>query len=600
MKISVMTPRPSRALPLFFFLLASLLVATSCKGDHAQKGSHLDLLPEGDRAAMLDEPIEGRRTMPAGEAGDEDSFFIPLATDEMPFSLDGNTSDWSDYRARDFDSKSFIVDGKKHWKGSRDAGLEVRSHRDENFIYFALFARDETVLMEGQDSILISLRDPKLEEMKTTLPQGVNLLDELVHDVNLTIYPDGAYNLQSAGDVQPRQESVSIAPLEGVAGGWGAEVAIAIEALPFVASLPVSEIAFRMELRDGDSKRSQGYQTLLEILPTESGDPPRYALLSMEEQGGFLPHLDTKGAVLRADGVGYWRQEASHWTYHSLEQTTKTWRLMADASKFLDNASDTVSCPSQDQELLVLEAYRTRSGRHRVGLFLCLQREDKDGACDREARTQLYWMHLMRGRDEALYERQSMLEVFDEPLPQCRIRPALQGGRVATSFGTLPLDFVNANVWAVSWKESTGPQDDQYSYLRHATRFINARSGKFMGPSQTLLEREDDGRERRETINMNYFIKIDGDEHYDICEIGRIREQDCKGFQQGCKTRQHGEGLSRYVQLWKQDKNLFERQLIRHHPNCPSDISLSKREGYLLFHTGSRVGLLPSILNKEE
>lgn len=571
----------------------------ACKGDNANKGGNLDLLPEGDRAAMLDEPVEGSRTIMAGEAGQEDNFFIPLATDEMPFTIDGDRADWQDYKERSFDDKAHIVDGKKHWKGARDASLEVRSHRDENFIYFELFARDDTVLLEGQDAILISLRDPKLEEMSASLPQGVNLLDELVHDVNLTIYPDGEFILQSAGDVQPRKESVLLAPLDDVKGGWGAELAIAVEALPFLASLPVTEIAFRMELRDGDAKKSKSPQTLLEILPTEPGDTPRYALLSMEDQGGFLPHIDTRGAVLRADGVGYWRQDETNWTYNSLEQTTTTWRLMSDASEFLSGVADKITCPSRDQELLMLEAYRTRSGRHRVGLFLCLHKES-DGACDPDARTQLYWMHLMRRQDETSFEKQSSLEVFDESLQQCRIHPAKEGGKVATSFGMLPLDFVNANVWAVSWKEATSKDSSRYSYLRHATRFINARSGKFMGPAQTLLEREDDGRERRETINMNYFIKIDDDDHYDICEIGRVREQDCKGFQQGCKTRDHGEGLSRYVQLWKQEDNHFEKQLVRHHPNCPSDISLSKREGYLLFHTGSRVGLLPSILNKEE
>lgn len=571
------------------------LALTACKSDKSQQ-KDVDLFAAQDNTAMLEEPVE-RRVTKAGAPTEDDAFFIPAADTTMAFTIDGDFQDWSEHKQKSFDSKSNIVEGRKHWKGKRDTSLDLRAYADTNYIYFQFDISDDKVLSDGQDSLVINMRDPKLAEMMETLPEGVNILDDLVRDIKIKLRPDGTASLLHASTELP-QDSVTFATSTS-SSGWGGEVAISVEALPFVASLPMEDIAFRIEVLDGDSSREDDYQTRLEILPSPQDSPPRFILLSLDAFGGILPHMDTRGASARPDGVGYWRRDDAQWTYTSLERITTTWRYLQDTATFTKDLDTPLTCPSKDQTPSILEAYTTKSTRHRVGLILCATQADSDGTCSEDAQTQLLWVHLHRKRDEQLYSKRSELEVFDKPLSQCR-RSAPKDKKLVKNFSMLPLDFVNANVWAVSWKEQLLSPGESYGYLRHATRLLNAKQGSFMGPAQTLLERTDDGDTRTETINMNYFIHIDRDDHYDICEIGRIKEQSCEDFQQGCKTNPHGEGIRRYFQLWVDDNNAFEKQLIRNHKNCPSEISLSNTPGYLLFHTGSRVGLLPSILNKDD
>jgi hypothetical protein len=37
--------------------------------------------------------------------------------------------------------------------------------------------------------------------------------------------------------------------------------------------------------------------------------------------------------------------------------------------------------------------------------------------------------------------------------------------------------------------------------------------------------------------------------------------------------------------------------MLSKHPRCKHDFDFSSREGFLLLHTGTRVGLLPSVAN---
>ena len=182
----------------------------------------------------------------------------------------------------------------------------------------------------------------------------------------------------------------------------------------------MEDIAFRIEVLDGDSSREDDYQTRLEILPSPQDSPPRFILLSLDAFGGILPHMDTRGASARPDGVGYWRRDDAQWTYTSLERITTTWRYLQDTATFTKDLDTPLTCPSKDQTPSILEAYTTKSTRHRVGLILCATQADSDGTCSEDAQTQLLWVHLHRKRDEQLYSKRSELEVFDKPLSQCR------------------------------------------------------------------------------------------------------------------------------------------------------------------------------------
>lgn len=563
-------------------------VQLGCKSDEGKR-KDVSLLPAEDDTAMLEEPVLRKTASTA--PGKEEALFIPMAGAEMSLEIDGDRGDWSGFKSRSFDDSDAIIDGRRDWKGGKDASMEVSAHADANYFYLLVDVRDDTILSGGQDAVHLWLRDPKLEQIMSSLPKGVSVEDDLTHDLGITILPDGSFSVIGEElDIPKGAVTLSTSTRRG---GWLLEAAIAIEVMPFIASLPLSELAFRVDLHDGDKKSKRGAQTIMSMLPYERDDRPRFALLATPE--GLAPHLDARGIVARADGVGYWRRESEHWQFNSLEALPKIWRAVSDTSEFFKDLDEPLTCPSRDQQLLTLEAYTTRSARHRIGLVLCSARTTRKGSCPKDAQTELFWVHLARD-DSGAYTTKRRISVFEKPLPQCRTE-AVKGELLRDHFSTLPLDFVNANIWAVSWRERL--DDSTYAYVRHAVQLLSAKTGELMGDVHPLLEREDDGKERVETITMSYFTEVDDVEGLDICEVERLLEQDCASYQRGCTTRSRGSSVMTHISLWAPENEQFERYVERRHKGCPSKFDLSQREGYLLFHTGSRVGLLPSVLNKD-
>ncbi len=576
----------TRSETILFTLLLMCLLATGCKKTGEAKDT--STLEEVDDTAMLEEPVDTSAQRRAQNP--EEELFIPTAERTMRFEIDGDDADWKDVNRRDFDARDAIMDGQRSWKSKADASMNIGAVLDSNYLYALIEVRDDKILRDGEDSIRLWLRDPKLEQIMSTMPEGISIEDDLIHDVALEIRPDGSHTLMQ-DDVTLPEDAVTLTSTT-FKGGWRIEAAIALETLPFVASLPLSRLAFRVDMHDSDKKGSDKAQTILSMMPYERDEPPRFAAISTEE--GLLPHLGARGVITRVDGVGYWRRDEQHWTFTPLERVPKVWRNMTDTSLFFNNLSASLECPSLDQKRILLEAYTTRSERHRIGLMLCS--ESSQDTCPEDARTNLYWIHLARN-ESGEYDIKRNLAIFKEPIAQCRTQAA-KGEVFHDQFATLPLDFVNANVWVVSWREQL--QDRQYESVRHVIQFVSAKSGELMGNSHALFAREDDGTERVETINTSYFIDVDDEEGLDLCEIERHREQDCQSHQRGCTTRQRGETTMTHIKLWNNESERYVSYALRRHDGCPANFDLTQGEGYLLFHTGTRVGLLPSILNKDD
>ena len=587
--------------PLTSLALVVLLAFSACKSSPEIKKD------EGEPADLLDEPADapsatgGPSSKHAPTASLEPNTLLLPDTPEKPSrEIDGKADDWDSGKFRVFHTKSAIEEGDAFWDGENDASFRVGVDADEGFVYFLVEVKDDHVLdtkpgHDPSDAIVIYLRDPGLDSLAAALPGSVHLDQYVDAQTAIIIYPNA--RVASYDGQKIPFNDIMYHEVDRRKNGYVLEAAFKLEALSEVSAIPMPEIAFRVEVLDGDEPDRPGYQTRLSTLPSTDGTGPRMAVYNV---GGLLPHAKLGKQPPRANAIGRWKYQKGKWDFVSFEVVPKYWVTLDDPSGFADamaksDALDDV-CGVARKDIEFVETYQSRGGGFRSGLVLCGQRSSH-GRCSSKARTNLFWVSL-RPEDGGGWSLEKSINVFGKPLHQCTNEPA-GDDPVYQYFSLYPLDVMGPTIWAVGWTRTRRAQgaDEEAS----GVTFLNT---KYEDPhiGQVIVEEHRAYPERRTLRNSSVYLTfVNDDDNVDLCQFETILDQRCTGLNRGCRTPQRGKSVLTHIQMWSPKRRKFERYELSKHRNCSTaNFDFSKREGFLLLQLKGRVGLLPSPKSNEK
>lgn len=579
-------------------LLISFALLSACSSPAQQRNKDGSLAEDDDPTALLDDPVNLPKSRKATvKAQDDASYMLPQAGQKPGMPIDGKFEGWDAKSLKTFTDKSLVELGPQFWSGPDDLSMRVGLKSDDSFVYLWLEVKDDVVIEQDDergnpvDAVVVWLRDPKLESMFSSLPDGVSVDRDIVTEIALAFSPSGRVRLlESQGQELP--DGVVWSESFKTPTGYGVEVALRAEVFPFVASMPLAQMAFRVEALDGDEPKRLGVQSRMSMLPRKGAEAPRFALTDL---GGMLPSWPVDGVPGRADGLGLWRRKADKksWAYTSYEVLPKHWVYMDELSGLEQQLKKQdifqKVCNKARFDASMLEAYRSISDKHRAGLFLCSARK-LNGRCPDQAQSRLFWVHMARKDD--LWELKQSVEVFSEPMSQCADAP-VDGELFRRSFATFPLDFAGSMIWAIGWKEEQRASGYYAQADKVAILNLARKEQQLVGEvSPQQITAEEDTRSLSEV--KIYFVELDDEPGFDICEIERVQEQTCRSLNAQCQTRANGTSTLTHVKTWSPAKGAFEPYLLSKHPLCTHDFSLDKQAGYMLMHLGNRIGLLPS------
>lgn len=573
-------------------LVALILTgALACGGSAPQQKPD----PQASAADLLDSPVDTEsRAAAARRAAAEEPMMVLPETPEAPGKeIDGKVSDgeWETRQFRRFDRKSFVQNGREFWSGSSDASFRVGLESDAGYLYFAIQVKDDVVIEKGSkelfsDGVIIHLRDPALDSLVESLPPSMAYRDQVMSQTAIAFLPNGAFFRYGNSDAPITGEMIYSA-VDVRKNGYVIEVGLQMEVLHQVSSLPLDEIAFRVELMDGDEPDRPGTQTVMSILPDRGDDSPRMALYTA---GGLLPHAKVASRPPREKSIGRWEHEDGAWTFLSFEEVPRLWMTVSDRSAFEEalSSSDALDelCRSSVKDFELLEAYTSRGGGFRAGLVMCGARAP-NGRCAEGSQSNVFWVGLKKEQDQ--WQLREWTNVFGEPLKQCTAS-AFKRGELYNGFSLFPVDVVDKNVWAVGWTRSRADQWEVSSI--NGVTFINIEKEGPIG-TVTTKRRVSERDERVRANSSVYLFEVDKGDSLDICQLETVLEQDCNGIDRGCKTIDHGTYVHSIIQLYNPRIDRFERYDLTKHPNCsattfdPRDV-----DGYLLLQNEGRVGLV--------
>ena len=518
---------------------------------------------------------------------------LPETPSKPSREIDGNDKDWETGKFRRFETKEAVEKGQSFWKGSKDSSFRVGVDADEGFLYFLIQVKDDEVVEapmseDPTDGVIIWLRDPGLDAIGKALPKSVGLDEYVDAETAILIHPSGRVEMWN--DDQLDFNTIMLHEVDKRSNGYVVEVAFKLEAFEEISSLPLSEVAFRIELLDGDEKDRPGWQTLLSTLPDTGTDSPRFATYTA---GGLLPHASVGSPPPRANAIGRWRVENGTWNFASFEVVPKYWASLDDMSAFEQalQKADTFKdvCGVSRNDVHLVEAYESRGGGFRAGLVLCGQRAPKKG-CPDGARSNIFLVNLSPD-DEGGWRLDKASSVFDEKLEQCTYDD-VPGKPFYSHLSLYPLDVLSPSVWIVGWTRTTnepGLDEEAYGMTLLNTEYDVPR----LGTTLTRLRRS--GPEERSIGTSSvYLTYVDGDKDVDICQIEDLVEQACLGVDRGCRTYDNGKTVLTHIQMWSPKKRRFERYELSKHKGCTSQFDFSDADGYLVLQLKDRIGLLPS------
>lgn len=574
-----------RYLPLLFVISAAL----ACGGSAPQTKGDV----RTDAEDLLDAPVDRSSSRAASSAADESMLVLPETPEAPGKEIDGKIGDdeWNTKRFRPFDSKSSVQSGAGFWNGPNDASFRVGIEADAGYLYIAVQVKDDVVVANGDetlftDGVIVHLRDPALDSLAESLPSSMGIRDQILSQTAIAFLPNGAFFRYGDSDAPIAGEMIYSA-VDVRKNGYVIEMGLRMEVLHQVSTLPLDEIAFRVEVMDGDEPDRPGTQTVLSVLPDRRDDSPRMALFAA---GGLLPHAKVASRPPREKALGRWEHEDDAWTFLSFERVPKLWMTVADRSAFNEAlaSSDALDdlCRSSVKDIELLEAYTSRGGGFRAGLVLCGARAP-NGKCPEGSQSNLFWVGLKKEQDQ--WTLREWTNVFGEPLKQCTTT-SYKGGELYGGFSVFPVDVIDKNVWAVGW---TKRRSDQWQVSSaNGVTFINIEKD---GPIATVTtQRRVSEPDTRVRANSSvYLMKVDKDDTLDICQLETVLEQDCNGIDRSCRTADHGTYVHSIIQFYKPRIDRFERYDLTKHPNCSATtFEPNKVNGYLLLQNQGRVGLV--------
>lgn len=584
---------------LTLFLVAALVAALgACKTNEPVSVDPFGIADESE-GAKIDEMEEGEPGPNLlGEAEQDSSqgeLALPPPPEKMAKTIDGDASDWDMSKARGFGSKRNVEKGEEFWDGARDASYDVAVQHDTGYVYFMVEVTDDTVVDAASndvmsDGVILWLRDPELQEVVEALPRSVRTRVGVRPEIAILFTPDGQFwrydeqggRLNRAGlDAQAKKTE----------DGYRVEIAVKAGVLEYAAAFPMDEIAFRVEVMDGDDAERRGRQSLVSMLPNTGADAPRYALLGLE---GLVPHEQVVGKPPRPNSLGRWRLENQRWSYDSFETVPRNWRVYSDlmfVEELVDDAAAVESfCPPATTQKRVVEAYQSRGNSHLAALVYCAT-EAPRGKCSDDGQGQVMWVHFNKANGPN-WQHQSTRSVTPEPLPQCF--DTGRGKGMYSGFSMVPLEMLKSSAWAVGWQHTE--EGRGYEYVEQGVWFADMdNNGENVNAgSVTTSDIEADSDSRMVSRRRVYLTAIDKDAGADICSVERLEDQSCDGLNRGCVTPKRRTQRKVQIWTWTEDKGTFEKFFLTKHRNCKASFDFASRKAYLLLQREGRLGLVPS------
>ena len=580
-------------------ITVALLLATgglwACSSSPSPSVDPFEVAEERD---ILDDPVERgerRRRAPAQRAAPDDEevmFIIPEALSEPARTIDANDQGWDLSRMRAADSARHVFDGAQSWDGPDDASFRAAVDVDDSFVYVWVEVTDDQVVpslpTSPLDAVVVWLRDPRLETLLETVPSSLRDHVGIETEVGVVITPDGQYAPVDSSHSIPR--GAIHTATRSTPQGYIVEAAFAAETLPTVGSLPLPEIAVRIDLLDADDDDASQPKARLTAFPGDDGEPPRFA---SADTPGLLPSAAPSAPPPRPDAWGIWRFADGGWAFQPLEYLSQRWHLIDDNQSIEEAlaSSDEVPsiCTDGANQMRTIEAYQQPAGTYRVATTLCGQ-PSQNGRCSTDSRTQLIWTALRPG-DDGQWSVQHAQPVFDRPLQQCT-DAAPSGKEFVQNFSLLPFDVIGSWVFGVGWHKSFDLSDQR---LREtAVTLVDPRSSNFI-IGQTRLRRHTAAPRTRTLYDSRaYLTDLEGDGRMDLCQVEEVREQNCQALDVGCHTRERGVQVLTQIHLWDNEGHRFSRYPMDRYGDCRGSMTFDNVDGYKILLIGNRLGLLRS------
>lgn len=548
------------------------------------------------RAAILDAPITSRATpraptSDAAAAQPAPTMQLPPAREEPAISLDGEEDDWKGKRFRTFAKASSVQEGERFWRGANDASMRVAVDADDGWFYAFIDVRDDRVIETPMgeaptDGVVLWLRDPGLDALARALPRSLGLHHYLETETALVFLPSGRvepYNDRSVDLNKMLRHEVRTN-----SRGYVVELAVRLEAFEVVSTLPLTEVAFRVELLDGDEEDRPGYQTVLSTVPNRGDDSPRYAAI---ETVPMLPSRPIEGAPPRENAIGRWLFADDTWRFVSFEAIPKHWRNIGEQAAFQEAllGADGIAekCVPARKDVWLVDAYESVRDGSRTALLVCGDRAARN-TCPSNAKTNIMLLQLSPAGDAWKVDRE--IEVFDEAASQCTTAP-VAGEEYFTHLSLFPVDVLSPSVWAVGWtreQREHGFVEEHHGFTLLHTSYDAPNLG-----STSIASRSVTPDLRTITESAVHLTFVNDDDDVDICQIETRIEQSCTGFDRGCRTMDHGTTRLTQVQLWSRDKRRYEHYDLSKHPGCKADFEVGDGRGFLVVQLRERLGLVP-------
>jgi len=582
-----------RLAPLLFL---SLLLGCGSTSKVVERPEDESITDE-DIDDILDAPTDAVKRSPKVAAAELQRMELPPTPDSPSLDIDGSTEDWDKKSIRTFKDRSLIESGDRFWNGSKDLSFRVGVRSDPGYLYFVVDVTDDKVLTDDSDEltdgVVLTIRDPNLDNLIKSTPANLRMRDLVKAETSLVFMPDGRFRRYHSEEELP--DNMGVVAVAEKKGGYIVEIAFQIEAFEQVSSIPLQDIAFRVEVLDGDEADREGTQTVMSMLPDRGNDDPRMAIYGVD---GLLPHYEVDKAPPRKNAIGSWQVRKKAWEFVPFEVVSKLWVTVDDASAFEGALRDSnvlkELCKSSRKDVRLIDSYQSRGGGYRTGLILCGDREVK-GKCPDASITDLFWVMLKP--DNGSWRLEKAVQAFDAPLTQCATGPAGEQPYYHR-FSLFPMDMIDSNTWAVGWTRTTvSPGLDEEST---GISILNVDKTRASAGSAITNEKRSTVDERTRTTARVYLTRVDKDKYLDLCQIEDYHEQVCTGLDRGCQTAEHGRSILTTVQLYNPRLGRFERYELSKHPGCPSDFDFTKNDGYLLLQTRGRVGFLPSPSSEED
>jgi hypothetical protein len=551
------------------------------------QGSKIDQLEEA-------EPNPDRRAE-ANQKAAQGELILPAPPESMAKTIDGDASDWDMDEARAFDSKRNVEKGEQFWSDRDDASFRVAVEHDAGHVYYLVEVRDDQVVDAGSsdvmtDGVILWLRDPKLEKIVEALPPSIRSRVGVRPEIAVLFTPDGQY--WRYDDENGRLNRAGLeAQSTKTEDGYRVEIAVKAGVLEYAAAFPMDEIAFRVEVMDGDDTDNRGRQTLFSMLPDTGADAPRYALLGLD---GMVPHENVVGQPPRPNALGRWRLENETWSFQSFEVVSRSWQVYPDLEFVSELVTETGAteafCQPATTDKRVVEAYRSTGDSHMAALVYCGTKAPK-GKCPDDGAGQVLWVHFTRPNGPN-WEHYATRSVLPRPLPQCY--DAGRGEGMYDGFSMVPLGMLNSTTWAVGWRHTD--EGRGYEYVEQGVWFADMDNAGQTAHAGTVTTSDIEAKRDSRMVSRRrvYLTAIDKEKGADICSVERLEDQRCEGVNRGCRTPERRQQRKVQIWTWAEDKGKFEKFFLTKHRNCKTDFDFASRKAYLLLQREGRLGLVAS------